>query len=200
MNRLALILLGMLVLFAASYKAGAIAGWAGVASYELPVTELTLSTGPINDSAKHWTEVHLDESTRLGLGIQCFFADATDQGETRQGEINWQVSLEQVDASTYKVRSAAPTTIEAKVLFKSLRHCTLVLHKVSGYGIYQGENVAFKDRYIYLANSRTTISWKPEETGRNVLGVVSGLFERLKLVGSIYYKRHLYLTMEDKSL
>jgi hypothetical protein len=175
--------------------------WADTARYHLPAGREYLRTGPINDAATHWAEVVLDNADAIGLGITCYFADSMGKGETRGGEINREVQIRQQEhAGDYVIESFAPTSIMAHVGFKGLKHCTLLLHHLSGYVQWGTERITFHNRFIHLAESSSTISWRPGESGKDISAVVAALFRRYKLVGSIYYKPHLYLTMEERDL
>ncbi len=173
--------------------------FAGTARYELPHLAAYVSTEPVNDPAPHWAEVVLHEARSLGLNISCYFADAHDHGELRQGEHNNDLVLTRDLPGRYQLTSGSKTAIFAQVPFKDLRYCSLVLYHLSGYALFQGERLDFHDRILYIANN-STVSWRPGDTGPEVSAKVEELLRRHKLVASVYYKPYVYLTMEDKSL
>jgi hypothetical protein len=122
-----------------------------------------------------------------------------ERGEISRGAPNNSVTLSQEQPGRYRLTTSKQTSIFAAVPFKTLRHCTVALHHLNGYALFQGERIALTDRFIYIADSNA-ISWRPDESGQDVSEVVSQLLRRYKLVGSVYYKKHVYLTMEDRDL
>lgn len=195
MYYLALATLGVVNLLIASSRLSA-----DSARYRLPLLEEAFVTGPINDPATHWAEIFLEDSSHLGFTIQCYFADKRDRGKLYHGKENREVSLQKVARGKYGLASNHPTEFSAVVQGQQLRHCTLVLHHLAGYALFKGKSLPFTDRYVYIADSRSTISWLPDETSEDISNKVTELLSRYKLVGSVYYKDHVYLTMEDRTL